>query len=200
MEAKRSSPPVSTNLATLILLGMGIALLVFFYRPLSWAAHSLPRLAEGSIDAPLEKRLYIKAARIICKGDDISAALPLLERSIRIDPRSEALFWAGQYYLRVNDSERGLEYLYRHKAADPSHVQTYLAIAALHRAHGRIPEAIGILQEGCTYFNDFERYRPVIDDSVPQKYNVKADQSYRYRKDAFMLLRRHLAGISAGNP
>ena len=174
-----------------------IALLTVVYaRELRWAAAELPGYLEGVFSETPERQLYLEAERILREGRDIDRALPLLEKSLDIDPRGEAGFWLGLYHEMSGDGERALEAYTRYLQTDPVLLQTYLQMAGIHQRQGRSKDARDALQRGLSYFEaNAEHYRPFVDRTASPDHNDKARQAYARYRTAINTLREALASL-----
>jgi len=169
----------------LLLLLILLALSLRYRDALSWAAGELPLYLQGKISSPVERQLYVRARRLIESGEDLSRAREMLERSITIDPNSDAIYWMAEYHRRQGETEAALDHYRRYLAFDPTRVDAYLHCAELLRSTGETAQARQVLSDGAAYFADeAPRLKPQPDPSVDMRFNQKAIQLSVYYRDA----------------
>lgn len=171
------------NLALLALCGL-IALL--WWDTLRWSAGELPRLARGEIGAPDERYLYRRARRLIEGGGDLEQARELLERSIAVDPHSNAVYWLAECYRAQGKPDAALAEYERFIGFDPTRVEAYLGASGILEARGRD-----------SFRSRYERLRPRLDPEVPMKYNRKAISVYAYHEQAIERLTEELLRLGS---
>lgn len=164
------------------------ALLVFYGSQLRWALESFPGYMKGRIPSPEERDLYGAASYLLDEGD-LEGARVLLEKSIAIDPNSNAVYWLAEYYRRSGQEEAAARQFRSFLDFDPTNVDAYLELAQLLRRSGRPEEARKVLEEGLEYYRENgDRYRPHPDEDVGDRYNEKAvDAHEEYQRAASAL-------------
>ncbi len=156
-----------------------VALVVVYGQELLWAIVELPNYTRHKIRSPRETKMLEQAKAEMGGGGDPQRALVLLEASIEIDPNSEAVFWLGEYYYRSRQFEEAMPQFLRYLAIDPSDLNTYLRLAAIHRRRRELDGAREVLREGIAYFSRFsEQYKPAADDTVNAFFRLKAARVY----------------------
>jgi tetratricopeptide (TPR) repeat protein len=195
MAAKRFLQHIDIHKVNIVLYVLIVALVVAYHDDLSWAVRKFPRYIRGTIDAPLERRLNVDAMKLLQADGDISPALPILEKSLSIDPHSEAVFWLGIYYFRGGDFDKALMQFARYRELDPAYVYTYLICARIYNVRKDPVNARRILREGMDFFSDSREYEPRKDPGVPEKFNRKADNIYKRCQESYQLLQKELQGI-----
>jgi tetratricopeptide (TPR) repeat protein len=193
MAEKRFWRRIDIDRVNLVLCALIVVLSLAYHRELSWAARELPGFLRGKIDAPLERRLYMSASRILREKGDKSRALPLLEKSLNIDPYSEAVFWLGVYYFETGNLNGALTQFNRYREIDPAYVYSYLYCARIHKLRKENREVRRVLQEGCDALGDYENYVPHPDASVSDIYNEKAREHFLRRQESYFMLQHELA-------
>ncbi|TFH50983.1 MAG: hypothetical protein E4H01_01085 [Lysobacterales bacterium] len=176
-----------------------IACISLVYWPqLRWAAEHMPEYSRHGIAPLAEWSLYGRARKRLAEPWNLSVARDLLERSIAIDPNSEAVYGLGEYYFRVGQDEKALQQFRTYLAIDPTMVMAYLKMSAVFERRNQLPEARGILEHGLDYFSrNVEKYRPHHADDVPTQYNQKAVQVFSHYRSAVGALRREIERIEA---
>jgi len=155
-----------------------------YWDDLRWAAGELPGYLEGSIGSPQERKLYVQARRIILEEENIEPAEALLQRSIAIDPYGEGRYWLGRYYFELRRDEEALEQFEAYLEIDPTMLDAYLKIAAVHAGRGRAEAARRTLERGLAFFEgQLGDYEPHLDASVDADYNTEATRAHaRFEK------------------
>ena len=178
--------------ANLALYGVLALVLVVYRVELTWAAREFPFFAAGGFARPLEISLFTRALHNMRARGDAERTRALLERSVAIDPISQASVVLGEHYLGEGDRDRALELLRRYLEDDPSSLPAYLLAAQIYRGQGREEERRELLEGGVAYFTRYApKYRPRTDETVERRFNQKAERVYRYYQTA---LRRLGAG------
>ena len=181
------------NLAVYVVIG---CLAVAYWSELGWAWKQLPDYLEDRIESPLERRLYREAAESIYAQDDVTRARELLDRSIEIDTYGEAVYWLAVLLDRTRRDDAAVEQFTRYLEIDPTRLDAYLALAAIHRRNQRFHDAQQALQTGIDYFDStVERYLPRFDDMVDSDFNEKAEEVYEDYKTAAQVLRQRVEVI-----
>jgi tetratricopeptide (TPR) repeat protein len=168
---------------------------------LRWAADELPRYLEGRIGSPGERKLYRKAKRIIESGGDLNLAREMLQRSIDIDPTSEAVYWMGRCHLSADRDDEALVQFLRYIELDPTKTEAYVRAAAIRAGRGDPAGARAVLEQGVDYFSSHEeRFVPRPDPEVGMKYNNKAIDVYRFYGKSIARLRRKIEALDTVDP
>jgi len=160
---------------------------------LRWSADELPRYLRGSIGSPVERQLYRAARKLILAEGDLERARELLERSIAIDPNSDAVYWLAECQLAAGNPQAALELFERFIDFDPTRVDAYLGAASILESRGQAERARELVRRGLEYFESYrESLTPRPDPAVPMKYNRKALGVYEYHGSAISRLREEL--------
>jgi tetratricopeptide (TPR) repeat protein len=134
--------------------------------------------------------------KLIRSGRDLDQARALLLRSSAIDPRSDAVYWMGKYYLAVGEPERALEKFSSYLEFDPTRVDAYLAASRILQERGRRQEARDLLERGSSYFESRrEASEPRPDPGVAMRYNRKALEIHAYHDASIVRLEAELERI-----
>ncbi len=181
MAAKAFWRRISVHRINAVLYLVLLALLVLYWGDLRWAAAELPEYLQGDIGAPVERKLYRRAKKIIESGEDIERAGPLLERSLAIDPRCEAGFWLAEYYFARREFDEAATRFASYVEIDPTRIDAYRKGAEALETLGRFDEARQMLVAGRDYFRDYEKdFRPRPYRDVRSKFNEKAKRVHSY--------------------
>ncbi|MBT4519361.1 MAG: hypothetical protein HOC23_05080 [Halieaceae bacterium] len=177
-------------------LYMAIGWLVFQYHgPLRWALDEVPRYSRDNIASPIERKLYKHAEAILKSSTKIDPARVLLDRSLSIDPNTEARFLLGKYYEKKGDNSKALQHYKHYLQIDPTVLITYVEIARILESQGKSEDARLILKQGFDYFDKYHRqFRPSLNPQVSDRYNDSAANVYK----RYLRARRYLkARLSA---
>jgi tetratricopeptide (TPR) repeat protein len=191
--ARRFWRRIDVRHVNLVLLVALVACVALFRDDLRWAAAELPRYLRGSIGRPVERGLCFRASKLIREGRDLERAREMLERSLAIDPHTDAVYWLAEYDLARDEPARALELLQSYLELDPTRVEAHLKAAELLRADGRDEEARELLERGLEYFVAMRpQLEPRPDPGVPMRFNDKAIGLYAYCGSAVERLRAAL--------
>jgi tetratricopeptide (TPR) repeat protein len=173
-------------------------IIVVYRAELRWAVWALPGYANRTIAEPLERQLYHQARAAMGDADwQTEAARKLLHRSLAIDPHSDAAFLMADSYFDREEFDRAVAQYERCLEFDPTVVEAYLKLSAIHERRGRYDEALRVVREGADFFADnVELQRPVPDAEVETRFNEKAAGVYDYYRLAGRLLEREVARLS----
>jgi tetratricopeptide (TPR) repeat protein len=200
MVAKRSWLPIDLRWVNVLLCGLIGLCAVLWWSELHWAAHQLPRYLQGRIGSPVERELYWRAKGLIQSGRDLDTARALLERSIAIDPNSDAVYWLGESFLAVGEVNRALEQFQRYLSFDPTRVDAYLRTAGILEDQGFRRESREVLERGLEYFvSHYDKIEPRPNPEVATKYNRKALGLYAYYGDSVTRLEEALHRVGSGS-
>jgi tetratricopeptide (TPR) repeat protein len=187
----------AVNLALYLLL---LLLIGLFHRQLGWAAGQVGSYLGGALPYPAEQELALRG-RDLLDRDEPTAARELLERSLAIDPYSEAGYWLGLSFFEQGDLDRALELFTSYLAIDPTRLDAYLKVSAIHERRGDPPAAQRILGSGLTFFeNQAAQLLPRPDPDQPAHHNAKALQAHERCTAAVFTLRREIARLGQGQP
>jgi tetratricopeptide (TPR) repeat protein len=180
-----------------VLWGVILAIALLYRGELGWAAGRLNAYwTRGDFPALHEHALRNEALALIQGNGDLARARELLERSLTIDPNTDALALLGEVHLRTGDTEGALELYSRFNRIDPSSVGGWIGMANAHARAGREQERQEILQRGIeTLTRLAEDARPVRDPTVDERFNRKAVEAHERLLGGVALLRNaHRAG------
>ncbi len=184
MAEKRSSRRIDVrHLNVGIYLTLGVIVLI--YAPeLGWAVRALPVYLRGDIPGPVERAMYQQAAKL-----PAAEAIPLLRRSIEIDPNTEAVLILAKKLEEAGQPEEAREHYERYIQIDPYAREAYVELAALLEKQGKREQAMHVLEQGARHFrSNFERFRPHEDPAAEARENDKARRVYaEYRESAQQL-------------
>lgn len=185
----------------LLLLLTLLALGLHYREPLRWAVGELPLYLQGKISSPVERQLYVDARRLIEAGTDLPVAREMLERSIAIDPNSDAIYWMAEYHRAQGEHRAALEFYQRYLAFDPTRVDAYLRCAELLSQAGEIPQARRLLSDGARYFAaEAPRLEPRLDPTVAMRFNEKAMRLFGYYRESAERLARAAEALPSTPP
>lgn len=200
MAGKRSWPLIDLRWVNVLLCGLIGLCVVLWWTELHWAARQLPRYLQGRIGSPVERRLYTRARELVRSGRELDTARALLERSLAIDPHSDAVYWLGEYYWEVGEPDRALEQFRHYLEFDPTRVDAYLRAARILQGQGSEGEARALLERGLDYFvSQREKMVPRPDPEVATRYNRKAVEVYGYYGDSITRLEEALHRVGRGD-
>jgi tetratricopeptide (TPR) repeat protein len=200
MAEKRSWPAIDLRWVNVLLCGLIGLCAVLWWAELRWSARELPRYLQGRIGSPVERKLYTRARELVRSGRELDSARVLLERSLAIDPHSDAVYWLGEYYLAVGEPDRALEQFGRYLEFDPTRVDVYLHAARILEGQGRGSESRALLERGLHYFASYrEKLEPRPDPEVATRYNRKALDLYGYYGDSIDRLEQALRRLARGS-
>jgi tetratricopeptide (TPR) repeat protein len=192
MAGKRSLPPIKLYQVNLVLYTVILILMAVYHPQLGWAVRSFPAFVWSEIKVPPEVDLYWKGSICLYRKEDAPDALLMLERSVSIDPNSEARLILGDYYYRSGHLDNALlEYEY-FKGIDRGIVSPYLQASRIYLLRNEPEKARALIEEGIACFGDYQRYKPVREENVPEKFNEKAMAAYENRKKALSSLQAEL--------
>jgi tetratricopeptide (TPR) repeat protein len=196
MAEKRSWPRIDLRALNVLLCGLIGLCVVVWWSELHWAARELPRFLQGRIGSPVERKLFLRAKKLIQAGRDLDTARALLDRSMDIDPYSDAVYWMGECLLAVGEMNGALESFRRYLEFDPTRVDAYLRVSEILEDQGRGAEARDVLKRGLRYFESARAsLEPRPDPEVEMKYNRKALDLYTYNEDSIARLRVAVAQV-----
>ncbi len=179
MPERRLSRAISLGRVNVVLYALIACVGFLYWRELLWAARELPGYLAGNIKSTPERLLCVGAAGMIQEGTNLVVARAMLEKSLAIDPTSEALYWLAECsYLdkRYDDALRQFEAFIE---VDPMVPEAYLTVAELLVMQKQPERARQILRRGVAYLGRAaELHRPRLDKSVRPKYNLKASAAY----------------------
>jgi tetratricopeptide (TPR) repeat protein len=163
-------------LAAAAAVWLAVVVLAVRYGPeLRWAADALPDYLQDSIGAPVERALYRAAAERVSDDRDLEEARLRLERSIAIDPYSEAVYWLGECDLRLGRVDDALEHFRRYVEIDPTELDAWRRIARIHERRGRTDDAVATLERARDVFERAAaEAEPHPDPTVEDRFNEKA--------------------------
>ena len=185
MEENQSLPRINIHHINILLYILIIWLVIQYKSPLHWAMREMPKYFKHKISSPVERKLYVRAKFILRKTKQIDSAKPLLEKSLAIDPNSEALFLMGEYYDKKREDDKALHHYKQYLEIDPSVATTYLRIARILEKQYKPEKARQVLNQGFVYFDKYSRkFKDRKNINVAQKYNDSARNVYIYYHQA----------------
>jgi tetratricopeptide (TPR) repeat protein len=179
MPERRSSRAISLGRVNAVLYALIACLAVFYWSDLLWAVRALPEYLTGSIQPTKERSLCVGGAGKLTEANDLAAARTMLEKSLAIDPTSEALYWLAECSYQEKRYDDALRQFEAFIEIDPLVPEAYLTVAELLVMQKQPERARQILRRGAAYLGRAaELYRPRPDKSVRPKYNLKASATY----------------------
>ena len=179
MPERRLSRAISLGRVNVVLYALIACVGILYWRELRWAARELPEYVTGKIKSTPERLLCVGAAGMIQEGTNLVVARAMLEKSLAIDPTSEALYWLAECSYQEKRYDEALRQFEAFIEIDPLVPEAYLTMAELLVLKQQPDRARQVLQRGVAYLNrQAELYRPRPDKSVRAKYNLKASATY----------------------
>jgi tetratricopeptide (TPR) repeat protein len=182
-----------------VVLYLGLATVIVVNRAeLRWAVGALPSYVDRTITAPLERQLYRQARAAMGDADwQTEAARELLERSLAIDPHGDAAFLLADSYFDRGEFDEAVVQYESSLEFDPTVVEAYLKLSAIHERRGRFDEALRVLREGADFFTDnVDLQLPLLDAEVEARFNAKAAGVHDHYRLAGRLLEREIERVS----
>jgi len=174
MEERRWWRRISLHQLNVVLYLALVGIVLACGPQLGWAVGALPVYLGGNIPSPVERSLYLAAAEL--PPDE---ARPLLERSLAIDPNTEAVHILARKLVEAGEPEQARSRYERYLEIDPFVREAYLELASLLEGQGKTAEATRVLERGVAQFRaNVERFQPREDPSVEERYNAKARRIY----------------------
>jgi tetratricopeptide (TPR) repeat protein len=190
MAAKRLLRSISLFRLTVLVYLLEAGLAALFWEDLRWAGEALPGYFEGSIASPRERQLYVEARHIILEQENLEPARALLEESIAIDPYGEGRYWLGRYFFELRQDEEAQRQFEQYLEIDPTMLDTYLKLAAIHAGRQEPALAQEVLNRGIAHFEQrLDLYQPQDNPAVDQVYNSASWEVYRQSQRALRTLR-----------
>lgn len=178
-----------------VLLGV---LVWSFSGELRWSAGEIGNYLEGGIGSPPEHSAAHRAKRLIERDEALEEARRLLEQSLDIDPRGEAVLGMARYLYTTHGADRARAAFEEVLELDPSCLEAYLKISAIHERRGETAAARAALERGLRVFErEAERYVARTDPDVDVRFNLKARGVQASYEGAVATLRRELARLAA---
>jgi len=183
------------NVVLYLVLG---SIIVVNRAELRWAVGALPTYVNRTIAAPLERKLYRQARATMGDADwQTEAARKLLDRSLAIDPHNDAAFLLADSYFDRGEFDEAVVQYESCLEFDPTVVEAYLKLSAIHERQGRFDDALRVLRAGADFFTDnVDLQLPVLDAEVETRFNVKAAGVHDHYRLAGRLLEREIARVS----
>lgn len=184
MAEKRSSRRIDLrHLNVGIYLTLGVVVLIYGSE-LGWAVRALPVYLRGDIPGPVERAMYQQAAKL-----PAAEAIPLLRRSIEIDPNTEAVHILAKKLVEVGQPEEARQHYERYIQIDPYAREAYLELASLLEGQDKREQATRVLERGARHFrSNVERFRPHEDPAAEARENDKARRVYAEYGESARLL------------
>ena len=176
------------------LLALLVVVVGLHARALSWAFVQFDDYRQGYIASPLERELYLEGEDLLYQSGQPDAAIAVLERSVRIDPNTEARFFLAESYRARGELSRAAQEYESFLRIDYLHIKARKALIEVYRQLGSADLAVRTAQTGVAIFSGMARqYRPKPDASVGDRYNLKAvrlQRRYEKARDRFEKLAR----------
>jgi tetratricopeptide (TPR) repeat protein len=194
---RRTNSLVWINLAVwALVLALGLA-----YRgELQWAAERFDAYRRNAGFEPLhEFALRNEALGLLRTGDDLERAGELLERSLAIDPNTDAVALLAEVRLLGGSPEQAYPLYERYSRIDPGNPMPWLRMAELHRAAERPDEARTVLERGIGELRRLvELWQPRPDPEVDAAANARAEEMHERYRAALERLERAAADQFSG--
>ena len=120
MAARQFLRRINIHHINLLLYVVIVGVAVLYRRELRWAWEEFPVYLDGGISSPYETQWYREARKIIRNSGDISEAQALLEKSISIDPNTEAVYWLGEFFYQTQHYDLAMPLFTRYLEIDPT--------------------------------------------------------------------------------
>ena len=190
MAANRFSRIISLWRLNLLLYLILAGLSLWCWDDLRWAATTLPGYLDGPMQPPRERQLYKEAQQIMQEEQQIEPARQLLEESIAIDPYGEGRYWLGRYYFALRQDAEAWIQFEQYLQIDPTMLDAYLKLAAIHSGRGEPAKARQVLQRGLQFFEkQLREFQPQHNPDVSAPFNDKAILIYQEYASAAQTLR-----------
>lgn len=164
---------------TAVVYALLFVLVVGNYHELTWAWSEMRGYRRGEISTTVEWEQFESGRELLGRGAP-NAALWYLERSVEIDPTTEAVFYLGEARLRVGRVDAALEAYESYRRLNPRHGRVCERIAAIQRERGDVAAARSVLSACVARLRRaVELYQPRHDTSVHGRYNKKAAKVHR---------------------
>jgi len=192
MQVKQFWPPTKHKLLylNLFVYCAVVFLCVFFQSQLLWAKKSLDGyLFTGNIPASKDVELFYEATNGLRAGKGAKELVPLLERSIEINPYGDASPLLGTYYLSKGDYAKTLSYYDGYRSINPSVINIYTGMVTVFIKQQDIESAKKVVSEGIVHYRRrIELYKPSPANDVQKEFNLKALAIYdKSKKDLAIL-------------
>lgn len=192
--------PTKLSIVTICLLLVCLTLVVLYNDELGWSLNNMPGYIEGKIPGVHDEMKLVSAAiEELNENNNPQQALIYLEQALAIDPSiAQAYYLLGRIHFNPEQAKQAVDNMHQAITIDPTNRDAYLLLASMYWQLKQPDGARRTLQHGVGYFNFYrEQYRPILDDSVEQKFNDKAVNVYQYYRNSEAILRQSLQELEA---
>ena len=175
-----------------------VLLIAWQWRPLGYALTELPGYLAGRIQFAPPELDAVSDGRTALIAGDLARARASFERSMAIDPNTEAAYLLALTLYRLGEFESAIRWLDHSLSRDQLRAIAWLGRAQLALDRGRTALARQILERGLQHFQQaLPHYQVVPDRSVGERYNRRAETVVNEIEIGIALLRSRLAALGA---
>ncbi|MFT5117954.1 MAG: tetratricopeptide (TPR) repeat protein [Kiritimatiellia bacterium] len=157
-------------------------LMVSQWEMIQWAHGESNKYRDERISSPIERYWYRDAKEYLEAGEP-EKALPLLVRSVNVDPTSKAVFYLAETLSELHQYSQALARYEQYILLNPKFTDSYYRASEVHQKLGQSPAARDVLLRGRDFLQTIiPQNVPQIDRSVRTRFNNKALQVYQQMK------------------